>query len=476
MKVDKAEVPKIIPAGFQFDGEPKRAGTFAKLEAGSDKDLFIENLSLLLASGMDAVSALTAMRAEVKTRGMKQVIGDILLDIEGGLTLSKSLLKTGLFGVNVIALIKIGEESGNLPENLKVIAIQLQKEKTFRAKVASAMMYPVFVLSLTLIIGVSISWVILPRLANVFSQMHLKLPWITKILIDMGLFLSDWGYIFVPSFVGFFMLLIFFVFVYEKTKFVGQELLFMFPAVKNLIQQIELARLGFILGSLLTAGLPVVTAFDSLIDVSSFRSYRKMYQFLRDRIEEGNSFQKSFALYPGIDRLVPPSIQQMIAAAEQSGFLSSTLVKVGERFEEMTDITGKNLSTLLEPVLLVIVWLGVSGVALAVILPIYSLVGGFTQATQVPMPAPAVGIMTPTVTLMATPSAVPTVVNQVVVQTTGIGYLNVRQTPEVTGTLVGRVLPGEIYDYTDVRNGWYLISLPGGKIGWVIGQFVNEKH
>lgn len=470
MEVEKKK--ENLVAQFSFEKE-KKVSFLTRLEAGSDKELFMENLSLLLASGMDTVSALTALRQEAKTGGMKVIIGGMLGSIESGMVLSVALEKTGLFGANVVSLIRIGEETGKLSENLKVVADQLQKERSFRSKIASAMMYPVFVLSLTLIVGVSIAWIILPRLAMVFRDLNIKLPLITKFLIDVGLFLNQYGAIFVPSFIFGVLLLIYFVFVFPKTKFIGQELLFSFPGVSELVGEVEIARFGFVLGNLLSAGLPVVTAFDSLIDVTTFKSYRKLYKFLRDRIEEGNSFAKSFASYEGIDRLIPPSIQQMVVAAEQSGYLSDTLLKIGERFEEKTDVTTKNLSTILEPILLVIVWFGVAGVALAVILPIYSLIGGFTEATQPPsFVSPAVTVTpTPIETPMPTPTPVVSRLQVVPIET---GFLNVREESSTAATILGRALPGETFEFRVKQGDWYQIVFTGGTLGWVNAAYVEE--
>ncbi len=432
----------------------------------------MENLSLLLASGMDTVSALTALRQEAKTGGMRLIIGQMLSDIESGTVLSVALEKTGLFGANIVSLIKIGEETGKLSENLKVVSDQLQKERSFRSKISSAMMYPVFVLSLTLIVGVSIAWIILPRLATVFADLDIQLPLITKFLIDVGVFLNQYGAVFVPSFIFGVLLLIYFIFVFPKTKFIGQELLFSFPGISELVGQVELARFGFMLGNLLSAGLPIVTAFDSLIDVTTFKSYRKLYKFLRDRVEEGNSFAKSFAAYEGINRLIPPSIQQMVVAAEQSGFLADTLLKIGERFEEKTDVTTKNLSTILEPILLVIVWFGVAGVALAVILPIYSLIGGFTEATQPPsFVSPSVTVsVSPTPTEAPTPTPKVTMLQVLPIQ---IGYLNVRQEPSTAATILGRAVPGDSFEFKTRQGDWYQIVFKDG-LGWVNATYVQE--
>lgn len=468
------ENKKLESLETNFVVEPeKKAGFLARLSAGSEKDAFIENLSLLLASGMDTATALSALKREAKSAGMKEVIAEVESSVEGGAVLSEALSRTGLYGANITSLIRIGEQTGKLAENMRVVAAQSQKERSFRAKIASAMMYPVLVLALTLIIGVSISWLVLPRLANVFSQLKIQLPWLTQFLIDAGEFLGQYGAIFVPSLIAVLLLLIYIVFVFPKTKHIGQELLFSFPGIGELVAEVELARFGYMLGSMLGAGLPVVTAFDSLIEVTQFRTYRKLYTHLRDRIEEGNSFAKSFAAYSKIDSLIPPSIQQMIIAGEQSGFLSDALLVIGERYEEKTEVSTKNISTLLEPILLIIVWFGVAAIALAVILPIYSLVGGFTQSGQGVTPAAVVSpTATPEITL--TPTATPTPARQIVVNDTDIGYLNVRSGPSLSSSVIERAFPGDRYPFVDRQGDWYQIILPEGGRGWVNAAYVEE--
>lgn len=133
------------------------------------------------------------------------------------------------------------------------------------------------------------------------------------------------------------------------------------------------------LGTLLSSGIPVIDAFSSLISATTSSIYIKLYQHMHNRVAQGNSFQKSLSLYKDSRKLIPAPIQQMIIVSEQSGNLPETFLKIGQNSEQKIDNTAKNLSVMLEPVLLIIVWLGVLAVALAVILPIYSLIGGLNK-------------------------------------------------------------------------------------------------
>lgn len=343
---------------------------------GEEKQYFVENLSLLVGSGMNILDALEALQTDMRSQRMHLVLGEIRENIEAGSSLWSSLEAARLFPEYTISIIRVGEDSGNLAENLRVVSLEQEKSRNFQAKIRSAMMYPVFVLALTVIIGIGIAWFILPKLAVVFSQLRVKLPLITQIIIGLGKYLGQHGTVVVPITIVVLALLIYFIFYFPRTKALGQGFLFIVPGVGRLVQEVEISRFGFLLGTLLQAGLPVTQAISSLSQATSFPPYRRFYEFLVRNIEDGNSFQKSFANYKNIKRLLPTPIQQLVITGEKSGTLPDTLLSISRVYEGKTELTTKNLAVILEPILLVIVWLGVVTVALAVILPIYSLIGG----------------------------------------------------------------------------------------------------
>lgn len=458
------------------------------LHFNEEKEYFLENLSLLLSSAMSIGAVLDSIQTELKSSKMRQALKKMLEEIEGGASLWKTLDQAGLFPAQAIALFRIGEESGRLAENLQVVAAQQQKERDFRAKITSAVSYPALILILTLVVGLGVTWFILPRLASVFSQLKIKLPLITKLLIGAGQFLGQYGFIVVPAILILLALISYFLFIFPQTKYLGQELLLKIPAISKLVREVELSRLGYILGSLLDAGLPVVAALESLYQSSQILTYKNFYGRLRDRVEEGLSFQKIFAEENNLGRLLPRPFQQMIISGEQSGNLPTTLRKIGSIFDAKTEITTKNLSVILEPILLIIVWLGVIFVALAIVLPIYSLIGDFNQPGSASNPIiqrPNNKIVEP-----ASPSANKQLNNKTIEQkvsttsaflslkkveilTTTTGFLNVRFGPSLKSEIIGKVPPGKIYEYREITDGWYLIILSDTVEGWVLGDFVK---
>ncbi|MCA9375761.1 MAG: type II secretion system F family protein [Candidatus Doudnabacteria bacterium] len=340
-----------------------------------EKEYVLENLSMLMASGMGVVQALNAIASEVHSKPLRRAIAALTDDVEAGLPLSQAISSSRLLPAYFVSLIRIGEESGQLPEHLQVIVDQQQKDRAFKAKVRSALLYPSLVAIVGIVIGIAITWFILPRLADLFSQLDADLPPLTEFLIAVGAFLQVYGVFVMPLVIAGIVALGMVVFVLPSTRHIGHTLLFNFSSGRSIMQQIELARMGHILGTLLRSGLPLTDAFRSLREATTFRMYAKFYDAVYEAIQAGASFSDAFGADKKNHLLMPLPIQQMIVSAQQSGRLADTFLRIGQIFEARMESTTKNLATLLEPFLLVLVWIGVVMIALAVILPIYGLVG-----------------------------------------------------------------------------------------------------
>ncbi len=443
---------------------------FDRLLTGEEeKDYFAENLAMLMNSGMSIVSVLDAAKSGTTSGYLRRLIDKIKSEIDAGSSLWRALEKSGILPLQYISLIRIGEESGRLPQNLKVVALQRRKDRIFRSKIKSAAMYPILVFVLTFIVGIAVAWFTLPRLATVFSQLNLKLPFLTIILIAFGKFLGAYGVIAVPLFVATLTVLAYFVFFFKRTRNLGQTLLLHLPGAKNLIQKTELARLGYTLGSLLDAGVPIVESLNSLESTATFYAYKKFYKALGENIGEGASFKKTFGTYPGLSRLIPAPVQELLMAAEESGRLPETLLTVGKTFEDELETATKDLTTVLEPILLVIVWLGVVSVAIAVILPIYSLIGGLSE-TSLPTQAP-------TQAQAPTPTAEKARQKSLRILRSELGFVRVRDNPSLQGKIIDKASSGKVYQFLDDQNGWYEIVLEeSGKTGWVSGRYSQELN
>jgi type IV pilus assembly protein PilC len=325
------------------------------------------------------LDSLSAIYSGTRSPRLRRIIDSIREDVSSGTSLGEALARTGLFPQKFVALIMIGEEAGKLSENLRVISRQQQKEQEFNAKVRSAMMYPLFVVIMGAIIAVSLAWFLLPKLAVVFRQLNVTLPPMTQALINIGDFFKDYGLIFFPIFLILFGAFIYFLFFDTRTRHIGYSIIFRIPGMKDLLKHNELARFGYIFGTMLSAGLPISQALLALQRATPFNNFRKFYAYLQQRISDGHSFQTSFVAYKKIDRLIPAPLQQLILAGEKSGRLPQVLLKTAEIYEVKLDNTAKNFGTMIEPALLFIVWIGVMLLAVSIVMPIYSLVGNINK-------------------------------------------------------------------------------------------------
>lgn len=341
----------------------------------SEIGFFVENLSALLSAGVNVSEVLVSLQEEMASGRMRRILSEIEEEIEGGSSLSKALEKAKILPPHTLSLIRLGEQSGRLSENLKVVVLQNEKEASFRSEIRSSLMYAVIVFTLTIVLGAGISLFTLPKLGSFFEGFDVELPLATRILIAFGQFLGSYGFVAIPFFLLVVGIAFYFLFSFPKTKFVGHNLLFRTPIVKKLIKQVEIARFGFLLGTMLEAGMSVTEALKSLQSTTTFLNYQKFYIHLTEKVQEGNSLKQSFASYPRSKKLFPASARQMITASERAGALPETLLKIGSIFEKKTETTAKNLPIVLEPLLLLVVGAGVALLALGVILPIYGLAG-----------------------------------------------------------------------------------------------------
>jgi len=341
-----------------------------------DREFLIGNLSLLIKAGVPIGESILSMEQSSSSSVFRKAMQQIRGDIDDGIPLAKALAQSGVVSEQTLALIKLGEESGNLSGNLQVAAKQEEKQRVFRAKVRSALLYPTFVLSLTAIVGISVAWFLLPRLSDTFTQLHVELPLISQIFINFGIFLKFNGLWAVPSMFGGIILIAYILFGFPPTKRAGNTLLFHLPGIARLMKEVEVARFGYLLGTLLEAGLSVTQALGLLEQSTTAYRYKAFYAYLAKSFDEGYSFATNFTRYKQTKKLLPSAVQQIVIAGEKSGSLSESLRDVGRTYEEKADISTQNLEVILEPILLVIVAASVLGVAVAVILPIYQLVGG----------------------------------------------------------------------------------------------------
>lgn len=360
-----------LSTGGGFSG---MLATIGNIGLGKEKSLFVESMATMLEAGLPLLDSLKTLEAEVRSRKMRKIILKIRTDVENGQPLWRSMEAQHLFSPHALALVRIGEEAGNLAKNMQYLAIQEEKDHALKGKVKMAMIYPSIVCVLMFVIVMGLGLFVLPQLVGVLYSLNVPLPLVTRIVIFFSESMSTHGAIVVPGTIGAVLLLAILA-KFTPLRVVSQWVLFQIPGVGRLAREATIARFGVILGGLLQAGVPVVEGLQSLVDVTPIVSYRKFYQKLLERIQLGDSFAKSFSEIKHSTKILPPTVQQLVMTGERSGALASILLKVADIYDRKASETAQKLPVILEPILLLFIGGLVGTIAFAIIVPIYGIVG-----------------------------------------------------------------------------------------------------
>lgn len=462
--------------------------TFLTSDIGKEKEYFLENLALMLASGIDILDILESLEEEVTSKLVGKIIQQIKLDIVQGKTVAQALKKAQLLPEHLLYLIEVGEKTGRLSENMSIVIEQRKKDADFKGKLRSASLYPGFVLVLMTFIGLGVAVFILPRLSNVYESLDIDLPVTTRFILNLGDFLETNGIIAIPAFLLTMTLLIYFTFIYHRTKVIGQTILLNTPYIKRIIQEVEVSRFGFLLGSLLEAGLTVTESLELLKKSSPYKVYKDFYTYLEDSIITGRSFKQSFKSFDKIKKFMPLYARQLIYASEKSGKLSQALLLIGATYEKKNEETTKDLSVVIEPILLFIVWGAVAFLALSIILPVYNLVGDLntvsdgdtaeeldTGPTDEQLDEAAILINEEISQAdedllnilfesgIQEGDEVPSQVLQILGDTDNTVFIR----DDIGGSILGAVQGQSRFEYINVTDGWYEIVLQDNSVAWI---------
>lgn len=334
------------------------------------KIFFIQQLGVMLKAGISMALALKTLSAQTESKSLKIILSDLQTAVEKGNTLSKGLeLYQKVFGELFINMVKAGETSGKLEEVLDELHLQMKKDHEIIAKVRGAMIYPSIVVVMMGAIGVIMAVYVIPALTGVFKEMNVDLPLPTRILIFISDFLLANGlYVLVGLIIG--------IIIFQratatpKGKAVFHYLLLKTPIVGKIIRQINLARFCRTISSLLKTDIPIVSSFEITSKVLGNVAYKKALVEAQEKIKKGVSIKDSLAPYP---KLFPPVVLQMISVGEETGELDNILQESAIFYEEGVNQTMSNLPSIMEPVLMIILGVAVGAMAIAVILPMYTL-------------------------------------------------------------------------------------------------------
>lgn len=349
---------------------PSRWSRFSQRISVVQKIFFTQNLSIMVKTGFPLSQALKTLAAQAPSKPLRTVIGQLSQDVESGITLSQALAKfPHVFSELFINMLSAGEQSGKLDETLQRLTIQMKKDHALMSKVRGALTYPIIVVMAMFGIGIGMTIFVIPKLLSLFEQENATLPLATKVLIALSNFLIHRGVIAAGVLIVLIVILQR-VFQTERGRYNLHRVLLRLPIAGGIIRKINLARFMRTLASLLETDIPIIQSFQIIARTLGNALYRRAIFTAADDLKKGTAIVTSLERYP---KLFPPMVTQMISVGEQSGTLDEVSGEIAVFFEEDVDQTMSTLSTIIEPVLMLVLGVAVGLMAVAIIMPIYSL-------------------------------------------------------------------------------------------------------
>ncbi|OGE76807.1 MAG: hypothetical protein A3C85_03280 [Candidatus Doudnabacteria bacterium RIFCSPHIGHO2_02_FULL_48_21] len=335
-----------------------------------EKLTFAKNLAVTLKAGLPVSRALVVVTKQMSNPYFSRVIADIAHNVESGKTLSESLgAYPRIFSPIFVNMVKVGETSGELDDTLQYLAKQIGRDYNLIRRTKGAMTYPAVVVVALLIIGYLMFTFVLPKLTASFAEFDTDLPILTRVIITTVDIFSRYS---ILVGIGLGGLIAGFLF-WRKTQsghIVLHRLVLMLPMFKTLVKKINLARFTIIFTGLLKSGMPIVEALSITSNTMSNIYYQQALADASEKVKIGVDLVSSLERYP---HLFTPMVTQMIQVGEESGTMETVLEEVADFYEAEIDDTVKNLSSIIEPILVMVIGAVVGVLAVGLILPIYNI-------------------------------------------------------------------------------------------------------
>ncbi|MFZ3031736.1 MAG: type II secretion system F family protein [Candidatus Moraniibacteriota bacterium] len=342
-------------------------------EGVNQKELvvFFNQLATLVEAHVPLVSSLRTIEEQTNNRYFRIILKEMADDIEDGAPFSTAIEKhQDTFSPLVINMLRAGEASGELQKSVETVAHSIEKNYQLAAKIKGALYYPAFVLAAAFIIGFLVVTFILPKITIMIKEMHVPVPWYTSVLIWLGDFMSMywWAVLLVlgAAITG----LVYYV-RSEAGRREWQMILLKIPVIGNLARSIYITRFAENLSTLLDGGIPVVRALTIVSDVIGNQVFSKIILRAADEVRTGGTMSTVFLR----SHEMPPIVSQMIRIGEETGSLVNVLGSTAKFYNQEVETMTKSLTTLIEPILIVILGIGVGIMVVGVLLPIYDIAG-----------------------------------------------------------------------------------------------------
>ncbi len=345
---------------------------FLNKVTSKDVTVFTRQLGVMIRTGLTLTDALNILKRDAKPQ-LSAVLEKVTEEIEAGSSFHEALKNhQDIFSKTYLALVRSGEKSGKLDEVLIRLADNLEKKEEFKGKVKGALIYPSIVIIGMIAVAFIMMVFVVPKLTSMYEDFGVSLPLPTRILIGLSTFMSKFWYLFILMVGG----LIFFFNRWKKTEegraFIDKWLLEI-PIIGNVIKKSILTQLSQTMSMLVEAGVPIIDVLEIVAETSNNYLFEKSIKEVAERLEKGVPLASTFSSY----LIYPPLFVQMVSVGEETGKLGEVLEKVSYHFEMETETAVKGLTSAMEPLMMVVLGIGVGFLVISIITPIYQLTSSF---------------------------------------------------------------------------------------------------
>ena len=335
-----------------------------------DKILMARNLGAMLGAGLSLARALAVLERQTKTPKLSDTISQLASSIRRGDTLHDALAKfPQVFSPLFVSMVRAGEEGGKLAESLQTIADQMERMYVIKKKIRGALMYPGIIVCAIIGIGVFMMTSVVPSLAQTFEQMQVPLPTSTQIIIGLSNFLVQNTVISLTIAI----LSVGAIIVFLRTNFgkkAGAYVAIHIPVIGKLVREVNAARTARTLASLLSSGVAVIESLEITAEVVQNPFFRTVIHDARESVGAGEPLSSAFSKR---EDLYPAFVGEMMSVGEETGDLAEMLKRLAIYYEDEVDRATRDMSTIIEPFLMLIIGAAVGFFAVSMITPIYSL-------------------------------------------------------------------------------------------------------
>lgn len=335
-----------------------------------DKVVLTEQLAVMIKAGLPVSKAFLAMLSQTFSKPVHEMLATISTQVEGGMSLAEALEQYhDTFGPVYIKMVVAGEKGGKLDDILEKLALQLQKDYEIRGKIRSALMYPAIIVILMVAVVIIIMIFVIPRLATVFADAGVDLPLPTRFLIASSDFVVAHG---LAVLIGLVVAIILIKLLLRQPK-IGlgwDRIKVRIPIYGSFVVRVYMARFSLTFASLLSSGLPILDILGTSKDVIDNRAYQNELVEITRNIENGMPIATALAQ----SHYFPNMISQLVSVGEKSGSLEEIMWVIARFYEKEVDAVSQNLSSALEPIIMVALGIGIAFILISVLQPMYSLV------------------------------------------------------------------------------------------------------